>query len=338
MTDTTLRSPYVVFLGDVTDPGFAKTGYGLVEWRKELCAGQLRYESCPIDLGLPDVGTDDLSASVGSLVIGVAARGGAIAGKWIETLAKAAETGIDIVAGTHARLRDIPDLVAAARRGGARLIDIRVPPTSIPIATGRKRAGKRLLTVGTDCAVGKKYTALALTRAMSERGLPVDFRATGQTGVMIAGRGIAIDSVVCDFTAGAAEALSPDNEPDHWDVVEGQGSLFHPSYAGVSLSLLHGTQPDAIVLCHDASRRSILGLAEYPVPSLADAIERNLAAGRLTNARIRCVGVSVNTSRVPAETRDALLHECSGQTGLPCIDPLLDGVGPILDRIGALGL
>ncbi len=148
------------------------------------------------------------------------------------------------------------------------MIDVRVPPPGIPIATGRKRSGRRLLTVGTDCALGKKYTALALARAFAARGVPTDFRATGQTGIMIAGAGIPMDAVVADFEAGAAEMLSPDAPPDHWDVIEGQGSLFHPSYACVSLGLLHGSQPDVIVVCHEPGRTGIVGLDAYRLPGL----------------------------------------------------------------------
>ena len=132
------------------------------------------------------------------------------------------------------------------------------------MANGRKRTGKRLLTVGTDCALGKKYSALALTRAFKDRGVEADFRATGQTGILISGRGIPMDAVVSDFEAGAAEMLSPDGPPQHWDVIEGQGSLFHPSYAAVSLGLLHGSQPDVLVVCHQAGRTHILGKSDYP--------------------------------------------------------------------------
>src|SRR5581483_11254679 len=138
----------------------------------------------------------------------------------------------------HNRLSQQPELEQTARRLGRRLIDVRQPPPDIQIATGEKRSGKRLLTVGTDCALGKKYTALALAREFKKRGISADFRATGQTGILIAGGGIPIDSVVADFIAGAAEMLSPDAAADHWDVVEGQGSVFHPGYAGVSLGLL----------------------------------------------------------------------------------------------------
>lgn len=166
----------------------------------------------------------------------------------------------------------------------------------LPIATGRKRRGKRLLTVGTDCALDKKYTALALTRAFKACGLKADFRATGQTGILIAGAGMPIDAV-SDFVAGAAEVLSPDAADDHWDVVEGQGSLFHPSYAGVSLGLLHGTQPDVIVLCHEAGREHVFGLPEFALPSPQEAIHLNLQLARRTNSAVCCAGVSLRHTR-----------------------------------------
>src|SRR5262249_10280049 len=159
-----------------------------------------------------------------------------------------------------------------------------------------KRSGQRLLTVGTDCALGKKYTALALVAAFRKRGVDADFRATGQTGIMISGGGIPLDAVISDFAAGAAEMLTPDAAPDHWDVVEGQGSLFHPSYAGVSLALLHGTQPDVLVLCHEVGRERLAGLEEYATPDLQEAIGLNLILGRRTNQQIRCAGISLNTS------------------------------------------
>ncbi len=159
----------------------------------------------------------------------------------------------------HARLHDIPVLREAAERAGKRLIDVREPPPGIPIGTGLKRSGKRLLTVGTDCALGKKYTALAIAKAFQARGVDADFRATGQTGIMIAGAGIPMDAVVADFAAGAAEILSPDAQPDHWDVIEGQGSILHPVFSGVSLALLHGSQPDVFIVCHDPRRDAPAG-------------------------------------------------------------------------------
>src|SRR6202035_5746960 len=169
----------------------------------------------------------------------------------------------DIISGMHAKLGDVPQLKTTAERLGRRLIDVRTPPRNIPISSGRRRTGKRLLTVGTDCALGKKYTALSLARGFRSRDIAADFRATGQTGILIAGGGIPIDAVVSDFAAGAAELLSPDAAADHWDIVEGQGSIFHPAYSGVSLALLHGTHPDVIVMCHEVGRDHILGFPHF---------------------------------------------------------------------------
>src|SRR5262245_15893972 len=260
-----------------------------------------------------------------SLLIGVANVGGRIVDSWIPSLVSALEAGLDIVSGMHARLEQTPVLKAAAERCKRRLIDVRVPPPNIPIATGRKRSGKRLLAVGTDCALGKKYTALAISRAFKQRGVKVDFRATGQTGIMIAGSGMPMDAVIADFEAGAAEMLTPDAAPDHWDVIEGQGSLFHPAYAGVSLGLLHGSQPDVIVVCHEPGRTQVLGQPQFALPSIEETIELNLRLGRRTNPAIRCAGVSLNTSKLAAADAQQLLQEESARLRLPVADPIRGG-------------
>ena len=248
---------------------------------------------------------------------------------------EAAKLGLDVVAGLHQRLNAIPELVEAAAHSGACLIDVRVPPEGLPVGTGRPRSGMRLLTVGTDCSVGKKYTALSIAQEMKQRGMKVDFRATGQTGIMIAGSGIPIDAVVSDFISGAAECISPDAPSDHWDVIEGQGSLSHPGYAAVSLGLLHGSQPDALVLCHDALRTHIRGLGneDFPILPFTQSIEQNLSLARRINPAARFVGMSVNTSALPADQREAYLRECEEQTGLPAVDPILDGAGKIIDAL-----
>jgi uncharacterized NAD-dependent epimerase/dehydratase family protein len=333
-TRVALRAPYLVFLADIQEATYAKTGLGVAQWCRDKCVGQLRLPGCKVDAGLPDL---DVKAAVTrgarSLIFGVAPVGGAFKDSWLQTLQEAARAGLDIVAGMHSRLATVPGLAEAAAAGGARLVDVRVPPAGIPIGTGRKRGGKRVLTVGTDCAVGKKYTALALAKELTRRGLKATFRATGQTGIMIAGEGMPIDTVVCDFTAGAAEVLSPDNAPDHWDVIEGQGSLFHPAYAGVSLGLLHGSQPDAIVVCHEAGREAHSGFPGYPLPRLEECIDLHLRAGRRTNPAIRCVGVSVNTMKLAPAERAGWLAGVAQRLGLPCVDPLVEGAGPIADRL-----
>jgi len=201
------------------------------------------------------------------------------------------------------------------------------------VASGRRRSGKRVLTVGTDCALGKKYTALAIARELSRRGVPATFRATGQTGIMIAGSGIPMDALVSDFLAGAAEQLSPDNDAAHWDVIEGQGSLFHPAYAAVTLGLLHGSQPDAIVLCHDPERLTIEEYPDYPIPRLQDAIDEYLRLGRLTNRSIRCVGVSINSSSLSDSEWAAYRDLLSRDLDLPVVDPMRGGVGSLATKL-----
>jgi len=328
-----LPQPYLIFLGDETQAPFAKTAFGLRDWVPELCIGECALPGATVTTGLARL-TPAKGRSEGarSLVIGVANRGGVLSPAWIPTLVEALEAGLDVVSGMHGRLSQHAGLKAVAERLGRRLIDVREPPPNIPIATGAKRSGKRLLTVGTDCALGKKYTALTLARAFKERGVSADFRATGQTGILIAGSGIPIDAVVADFIAGAAEMLSPEAPADHWDVVEGQGSVFHPSYAGVSLGLLHGTQPDVIVLCHEVGRETMVGLEGYPTPLLEDAIELHLTLARRTNPRVRCAGVSLNTSRVKndADAR-ALMGNYARTLRLPVADPLRPG--PELDHL-----
>ena len=321
-----LPYPYLLFLGDTTEPSYAKTAFGLRDWVPERCLGEWACEGATVTAGLPRLTPREAYAKgARGLVIGVANTGGVIGESWIPLLVEALQSGLDLVSGLHAKLRDVAQLRETAVRCGRRLIDVRVPPASIPIATGRKRSGKRLLTVGTDCALGKKYTALALARAFAERGLQVDFRATGQTGILIAGGGMPMDAVVADFEAGAAEVLSPDAAPGHWDVIEGQGSLFHPSYAAVSLGLLHGSQPDVFVVCHEPGRQHLVGHPDFAVPSLAETIDLTLRLGRRTNPAIRCGGISLNTAGLDASAAREVLARESMLLGLPAADPMREG-------------
>jgi len=329
-----LNAPYLIFIGDVAEEAYAKTGFGIVQWRHDLVAGQLRLSCRAADMGVPDLSIPDaVAAGVKSLIIGVAPIGGNIPDAWWQVIEEAARAGLDIVGGLHVKLAHMPAIVDAAKKSGARLIDVRTPPSNLSVGTGKKRRGKRVLMVGTDCAVGKKYSALALNKAMRDVGMKSTFRATGQTGIMIAGEGVPIDAVVSDFLSGAAEMVCPDNDDDHFDIIEGQGSLFHPAYAGVSLGLLHGSQPDAIVVCHDASRTEISGWTGFPIPSVNDCIKRNILEGSLTNPAIQCVGVSVNTSTIPEAYRVSYLTALSLKTNLPCIDPIANGCGLIVKNI-----
>jgi len=321
-----LAAPYLLFLGDATEPGFAKTALGLRDWAADKCLAEHALPAATVSTGLPRM-TPAAAAVAGarSMVIGVANQGGVIPAAWMPELLAAVEAGLDLVAGLHTRLGDLPALREAAARAGTRLVDVREPPAALPIATGAKRAGRRLLTVGTDCALGKKYTALAIARGLQARGQDATFRASGQTGIMIAGEGIAIDAVVADFAAGAAELLSPEAPPTHLDVIEGQGSLFHPSYAAVSLALLHGSQPDLFVVCHQPTRAQILGTPGYHVPSIEAVIEQTVAVGRLTNPAIRCAGVSLNTAGMTEAEAAAEIAHTAERLGLPTADPIRGG-------------
>jgi uncharacterized NAD-dependent epimerase/dehydratase family protein len=329
-----LTRPYLLFLGDATSFLDCKTAVGLREWCPAEVVGQHALPACRVDLGLPKLTPSEAAArGAGSLVIGVAPVGGALPPAWWPTLFEALAAGLDVVSGMHTRLRDVPGLAAEAALRGRQLFDVRHADRRFAAGTGLKRSGRRLLTVGMDCAIGKKYTALTLARDLAARGVAATFRATGQTGIMIAGSGIAIDAVVADFIAGAAEWLSPANAPDHWDIVEGQGSLFHPAYAGVTLGLVHGTQPDALVLCHDPLRATIEDYPHCALPGIAEAMRQYLTAARVTNPAARFVGISLDTSRLDAARREQVCRALQDEHRLPVIDPLRDGGMRLVDAL-----
>ncbi|MGB1957800.1 MAG: DUF1611 domain-containing protein [Luminiphilus sp.] len=328
-----IPAPYLLFLGDVSNPLDAKTAMGLRDWRPESCVGQYRLPGCAVDLGLPEM---DFSAAAAtgaqSVVIGVAPSGGALKAEWVAALGEALRAGLSVVSGLHRKLSEAPELVDAAA-SGQQLIDVRVPPASVPIASGRRRSGNRLLMLGTDCCVGKKYSALALHKALEARGVAATFRATGQTGILIAGGGIPMDAVVSDFLSGAAEMLTPDAAPDHWDVIEGQGSLFHPAYAAVTLGLLHGSQPDAMVLCHAVGRTVIDEYEDYPVPDLRECIAQYEQVARVTNRQSSIVGIGLNTQGLSDTEALSACRDASTLTGLPCVDPMRHALDSILDAL-----
>jgi uncharacterized NAD-dependent epimerase/dehydratase family protein len=328
-----IAKPYLLFLGDVQDQLAAKTAQGVVDWRPEWCDGQLRLPGCKADTGLPDMTiAEAVAKGAKTMIVGIANAGGVLPGHWVKEIVAALEAGLDVATGLHQRLGAIPDIAAAAERNGRKLHDIRFSDVTFATGKGTKRRGLRLLTVGTDCSVGKKYTALAMEREMRRRGLNAEFRATGQTGVLISGRGVAIDAVVADFISGAAEWISPENDSDHWDVIEGQGSLFHPSFAGVTLGLLHGAQPDAFIVCHEPARTTMRGV-NHPLPEIRQVIDRTILEGQLTNPAISCIGIAVNTENLGEAEAMACLAETGKTHGLPCVDPIRTGVGPLVDEL-----
>lgn len=332
-----LRKPYLLLIGDQDNPINAKTAFGLRDWVPEACLGQLRFTDCAVDLGLRELSPRQaVELGAKTLVIGIAPPGGQLPPSWFGVLIDALEAGLDLAAGLHQRLRDIPQIARRAEELGRQIHDVRHCDAIFPVGRGVRRSGRRLLTVGTDCAVGKKYTALAISKEMAARGRRAEFRATGQTGILISGRGIAVDAVVSDFLAGAAEALSPANTPDHWDIIEGQGSLFHPAYAAVTLGLVHGSQPDALVLCHDFARKTLSSFPEFPVISLEQAIPPYLSVARLVNPNVRFIGVALNTATLPPDEAMRVLACTSERLMLPCVDPMRTGVSPLVNALECL--
>ena len=329
-----LQHPYLLFLGDAPDALAAKVAQGICDWRPDASVGQIRLPGCNADMGLPDMTIAEAAAAgAKTLVIGVANRGGVISDAWKAVLIEAMEAGMDIAAGLHTLLNRQDDLVAAAQRTGQTLHDVRVPTVDYPIADGKKRTGKRLLAVGTDCSCGKMYTTLAIERDMRARGMKASFRATGQTGILITGDGVPLDAVIADFMAGAVEHLTPNNDDDHWDIIEGQGSLFHVSYSGVTMALIHGGQPDALVLCHEPTRTHMRGLPHFPVPSMEELRPLALQLAQVANSDCKVIGCAVNTAALSEEEAQAYLAETEAKLGLPCVDPFRHGSDKLIDAL-----
>ncbi|WP_176084923.1 N-acetyltransferase DgcN [Martelella sp. HB161492] len=332
-----INTPYLLFLGDAPDQLAAKVAQGIKDWRPEFAVGQLKLDGCNADLGLPDLSISEaVEKGVKTLVIGVANRGGIISPAWKSVLLEALEAGLDIASGLHNLLRDEADLAAKAKECGRALHDVRVPSVKYPIANGKKRSGKRMLAVGTDCSVGKMYTALCVEKALLEAGAKASFRATGQTGILITGEGVPLDAVIADFMAGSVEYLTPENDADHWDLVEGQGSLFHASYSGVTMALVHGSQPDALVLCHVPNRPHMRGLPDYQLPSLEDLRDVALKLARVVNPACEVVGISLNTHGMSDEDAAKICAETEARMGLPTVDPFRHGAKRLADALLAL--
>ncbi len=329
-----LKTPYLLFLGDAADPLAAKVAQGIKDWRPEHCVGQFRQPGCNADMNIPDLSIDEaVQKGAKTLVVGVANRGGVISDSWLSVFEEALNAGMDIASGLHNLLVDEPRLKALAEKNGRALIDVRVPQHEYPIANGVKRKGKRCLAVGTDCSVGKMYTAMALEQSMKKRGVPATFRATGQTGILITGNGIPLDAVVADFMAGSVEWLTPDNDDNHWDLIEGQGSLFHASYSGVTLALIHGGAPDALILCHEPTREHMRGLPGYALPSLEALRDMALSLAQVVNPECKVVGISVNTAALSEEEAKTYLADVETKMGLPTVDPFRDSADRLADAL-----
>jgi len=329
-----IEAPYILFLGDAVDPLAAKVAQGIRDWRPDYAMAQFRLPGCNADMGLPDMTMEEaVAAGIKTVVIGVANRGGHISPEWIAALEGALIAGMDIASGLHNLLAHEDALVAAAQMHGRTLHDVRVPSVAYPIANGKKRSGKRVLAVGTDCSVGKMYTAIAMEREMHARGMKATFRATGQTGILITGGGVPLDAVIADFMAGAVEYLTPDNDDDHWDIIEGQGSLFHASYSGVTMALIHGGQPDALILAHEPTRTHMRGLPDYTLPTLEELRDLALTMARIVNPECKVIGVSVNTAKMAEDEARDYLATLEAKLGLPCVDPYRHGAARLVDAL-----
>jgi D-glutamate N-acetyltransferase len=304
-------------------------------------AGRTAQEVLGFGGPIPVVGTleEGLRLRPTALLIGIAPRGGRLPVAWRGWIATAIERGLDVWSGLHSRLADDPDLAARARARGVRLQELRVPPPDLPVSNGRARDVDALvvLTVGSDCNTGKMTAQLEILRALEARGVRTRFVPTGQTGILIAGAGIAVDAVVADFIGGAAEQLVLAAAPGA-DVVlvEGQGSLVHPGYSGVTLGLLHGTCPAAMILCHNASRHLIgeyhPGEAWRAIPPLAQLVRVYEEAAAWVHPS-KVIGVALNTHDLPPDAAAAAVEHAAHETGLPAVDPVRFGAAPLVEAI-----
>jgi uncharacterized NAD-dependent epimerase/dehydratase family protein len=284
----------------------------------------------------------ELGPEPDALLIGIAPQGGALPPAWRTVLNDALAAGLDIWSGLHVHLSEDPDLVQRAAAVGARLVDLRKPPDGLPVGTGRAQqtSGMRVLTVGSDCNVGKMTTALEVQRELEARGVSTAFGATGQTGILLAGSGIAVDAVVADFISGATERLTLEAAGDARVVlIEGQGSLMHPGYSGVTLGLLQGSMPQAMILCAMPSRPTIFGGHHdwVVLPGLDEVARRyeDALAWACPDVPGRVVAVSLATYDIGEEEALRAVEDARALTGLPVTDPVRFGAAPLADAVEA---
>ncbi len=329
-----IKKPYLLYLGNAAKPLAIKTARGIVDWRPEFCIGEYKCRDKKLSLGLKQLTPKEAKAKgAQTFVIGLANSGGEISQAWIPHILLALEAGLDIASGLHQKISDIEEVRYTAQTHNCHIHNVRHYEGNIPIGNGIKRNGNRILTVGTDCAVGKMYTALAIEQEMKKQGFDVSFKATGQSGLLLADGGICIDAVIADFMSGAVEIISPNADDTHWDIIEGQGSLFNPSFAGVSTGLLHGAQADYLVMCHEEGRENIKDLKGYKLPSLKDCIQANLDVGRLTNPNVKLVGISLNCRNIGKERGMLRIKQIEEEFGVPCFDPMITGAGNLVKTL-----
>jgi uncharacterized NAD-dependent epimerase/dehydratase family protein len=321
------------------DPHYGKTARGILRYAPDPTVALLdSTHAGETHEGVPVVATVEEALPYGptTAVVGVATQGGRFPPAWRELLKQCIASGLDIESGLHEFVSEDAELAGLAREESVELRDLRKPPADLNVPTGEnlELPAQIALTVGSDCAIGKKTVALELDLEARRRGLASVFVPTGQTGIAIAGWGIAVDAVVSDFLAGAAERLVVEGHRRGGELlfVEGQGSLSHPAYSGVTLGLIHGSAPHVFVLCHQAGSDEIEGYPGHPIPSLPELIElHERIALPLRPARVACL--ALNTAQLDEEAARAAIADAASATGLPADDPVRFGAGPLLEAV-----
>jgi uncharacterized NAD-dependent epimerase/dehydratase family protein len=325
--------------GKSGDPHFGKTARGVMRYAPEKVACLLDTERAgESEQGFPIVGSvdDGLRFSPNTALVGVATQGGRFPPAWKQLLRECVERDLHVENGLHEFLTNDPELVQLARQHGVELRDLRKPPPDLNVPTGAnlELPATIVLTVGSDCAIGKMTVALELTHEARRRGARAEFVPTGQTGIAIAGWGIAVDAVVSDFLAGAAEQLVVEGHRRGGDVlfVEGQGSLLNPLYSGVALGLYHGSAPHLLVLCHKSSQRYVDDDERYPIPPLSELVELHERTALLSRpARVACI--ALNTRDLDEDEAHAVIEAAEAETGLPAGDPVRFGAADLVDAV-----
>ncbi|MBA3841742.1 MAG: DUF1611 domain-containing protein [Actinobacteria bacterium] len=324
------------------DPHFGKTARGVIRYRPDDVVALLDSQRVgETQDGFPIVGTvaDALPLEPTTALVGVATQGGRFPQAWRELLKDSIVAGLDLESGLHEFVSDDPELVELAAAHGVELRDLRKPPPGLDVPTGTNltQAATSILTVGSDCAIGKMTVSLELDREARRRGLRSEFVPTGQTGIAIAGWGISVDAVIADFIAGAAEQLVVDGAARGGEVlfVEGQGSLLHPAYSGVTLGLIHGSAPHGYVLCHLAGERYVDGDDRFPIPPLHEVVSLHEQISLLPR-RAKVHAVALNTRQLDEAAARQAIAEAEADTGLPTDDPVRFGAEKLFDALGPL--
>jgi uncharacterized NAD-dependent epimerase/dehydratase family protein len=321
------------------DPHFGKTARGVIRYRPESVVALLDSEREGEEQdGFPIVATvtDALALAPTAALVGVATQGGRFPPAWRDILKDCIRAGLDVENGLHEFVSDDPELVGLAREHGVELRDLRKPPPGLNVPTGANltQPARTVLTVGSDCAIGKMTVALELDREARQRGIRSEFIPTGQTGIAIAGWGISVDAVVADFIAGAAEQLVLEGVSRGGELllVEGQGSLLHPAYSGVTLGLIHGSAPHAYVLCHMAGETVVDGDSRFPIPPLGELVALHERMSLLARPA-RVLAVALNTRELDERQARRAIVEAEAETGLPADDPVRFGAAKLVDAL-----